>query len=134
MEKEIGIWLEKRKVEYSKWMEVLKEETLDGKVTRVFTEVCGKDSISVFYIDEGNTLKRRMKTERYGEIPGMRCRDVRGFSGFLRSGDVLGAGEGGTIYDSSLRYGLVTRSGGVLWLDRGNEWDVIETLGSVSWW
>jgi hypothetical protein len=115
MENEIGIWLEKRKVKYSKWREILKEETLNGKVVRVFTEVCGKDSISVFYIDKGNIHKRTMKTKRYGEIPGIRCKDVRGFNGFLKSGDVIDIGEGGTIFDHSVRYGAVTRLGEIVW-------------------
>lgn len=128
MEKEIGIWLERRKVPYSKWREVLMEETLKGSVVRVFTEVCGMDRISFLYIDDDRVLRRTIPTVPYGKIPGIRCRDVRGFRGFLRSGDVLDVGEGGTVFDCTVRYGIVTRLGEVLWLDGSNEDDVIEAL------
>jgi hypothetical protein len=54
------------------------------------------------------------------------------FGGILRMGDVIDVGSGGTLWDSTIRYGLVCEWSDVLWLENGREEQVAEALNRLT--
>jgi hypothetical protein len=78
-------------------------------------------------------MRREMRLEPIGDpLGGAPAGSVWMFSGMLRMGDVIDAGEGCILWDSNVRYGLVCQWSSVIWLDGGCEEDVLDALRGAS--
>ena len=118
-----------RKVPYDAWRNAVIREGMKGIVARTFAELRWKRTLSVLYLDEGEIMRREMHLVPVeGTLGGAPAGSVWMFSGFLRTGDVVDVGEGGILWDSTVRYGLVCEWSDVVWLDGGSEGDAVKAL------
>ena len=130
----VGILLKngERKVPYDEWRNAVLREGMKGIVVRAFAELQFNRTLAVLYIDEDEILRREMHLGPVeGPLGGAPAGSVWMFKGFLRTGDVMDVGEGGTIWDGTVRYGLVCKWSDVLWLDGGNEKEVMDALNNL---
>ena len=130
-----GMLLEngERKVPYDAWRSAVLREAVKGMVVRAFAELKWKRTLTVQYNDEGEIMRREMHLEPIvdplGNAP---AGSVWMFSGILRMGDVIDAGDGGILWDSTVRYGLVCEWSGVLWLDGGGKEEVMDAMRDAT--
>ncbi len=102
-----GMLLEngERKVPYDAWRSAVLREAVKGMVVRAFAELKWKRTLTVQYNDEGEIMRREMHLEPIEESLGTApAGSVWMFSGILRMGDVIDAGDGGILWDSAVRY------------------------------
>ena len=118
-----------KKVPYGAWRNAVIREGMKGTVVRTFAELRWKRTLTVMYLDEGEIMRREMHLVPVeGPLDGAPAGSVWMFSGFLRTGDVIDVGEGGILWDSTVRYGLVCEWSNVMWLDGGSEGDAVKVL------
>lgn len=118
-----------KNVPYDAWKNAVLLEGTKGIVVRTFAELRWKRTLSILYLDEGEIMRREMHLEPVeGTLDGAPAGSVWMFSGFLRTGDMMDVGEGGILWDSSVRYGLVCEWSNVMWLDGGSEGDAVKAL------
>lgn len=130
--------MEEYKIPFDRWKDVVVEESISGAetngsraVVRVFVEVEGK-GIAILCPEDGKVIRRNMETEPYVGLDDPDHKDVRGFTGLVRRGDVIDVGEGGTYWDKTVRWGVVMDHGRITWLNGGTEEEVISTLTEAS--
>lgn len=105
------------------------DERMIGMAIRAFAELEDKRKIAILYLEEGDLRRYKMRTEPIeGHLGDAPAGKVRIFKGFVRRGDMLDVVEGGTIWDRSIRYGVVTRFSEVLWFEGGSEKQVMDAL------
>ncbi len=122
-----------KKVPYDAWRNAVLLEGMKGIVVRTFAELRWKRTLSILYLDEGDILRREMHLVPVeGHLGGAPSGSVWMFSGFLRTGDVMDVGEGGILWDSTVRYGLVCEWSDAVWLDGGSEGDAVKALEEAS--
>ncbi|MGC8618814.1 MAG: hypothetical protein ACP5UZ_08830 [Thermoplasmata archaeon] len=122
-----------RKVPYDAWRNAVLREGMKGVVVRAFAELRFKRTLSVLHVDEDEILRREMHLEPCHEpLSGAPAGNVWMFREFLRTGDVIDVGEGGILWDSTVRYGLVCERSNVLWLDGGREEQVTKALDELD--
>ena len=118
-----------KKVPYGAWRNAVIREGMKGTVVRTFAELRWKRTLTVLYMDEGEIMRREMHLEPIeGPLDSAPAGSAWMFGGFLRTGDVMDVGEGGILWDSSVRYGLVCEWSDVVWLDGGSEGDAVKAL------
>ena len=118
-----------KKVPYGAWRNAVLLEGMKGIVVRTFAELGWKRTLTVMYLDEGEIMRSEMHLVPVeGPLDGAAAGSVWMFSGFLRTGDVMDVGEGGILWDSSVRYGLVCEWSDVMWLDGGSEGYAVKAL------
>jgi hypothetical protein len=119
------------KAGFPKWKDTLLEE-IDSRMTRVVSiELQRKEKVTVLCPESRGLIKKEFLTTPIGEPIGS-VSGVTMFVGNLREGDVVDVGEGGTIWDHDVRWGVVTKLGDVLYLEGGNEEDVMGALKSAA--
>jgi len=122
-----------RKAPYESWKQSVIREWMKCRVVRAFAELKDKERLTVLYLDEGEILRRVMRLEHIEEtLDVASAGSVWMFSGILRMGDIIDVGEGGTLWDSTIRYGLVCEWSDVLWFENGREEQVVEALNRLT--
>ena len=122
-----------KKVQYDAWSNAVLLEGMKGIVVRTFAELRWKRTLTVMYLDEGEIMRREMHLVPVeGPLGVTPAGSVWMFGGFLRTGDVMDVGEGGILWDSTVRFGLVCEWSDVMWLDGGSEGDVIKALEEAA--
>ncbi len=122
-----------KKVAYGAWRNAVLLEGIKGIVVRTFAELRWNRTLTVMYLDEGEIMRREMHLVPVeGLLGGAAAGSIWMFSGFLRTGDVVDVGEGGILWDSTVRYGLVCEWSNVMWLDGGSEGDAVKVLEEAA--
>ena len=122
-----------KKVPYDAWSNAVLLEGMKGIVVRTFAELRWKRTLTVLYMDEGEIMRMEMHLNPVeGPLGESAPGSVRMFSGFLRTGDVMDVGEGGILWDSTVRFGLVCEWSDVMWLDGGSEGDAVKALEEAA--
>ena len=122
-----------KNVPYDAWKNAVLLEGTKGIVVRTFAELRWKRTLSILYLDEGEIMRREMHLEPVeGTLDGAPAGSVWMFSGFLRTGDMMDVGEGGILWDGTVRYGLVCEWSNVMWLDGGSEGDALKALEETA--
>ncbi len=122
-----------KKVPYDAWSNAVLLEGMKGIVVKTFAELKWKRTLTVMYLDEGEIMRREMHlVPAEGPLGEAAPGSVWMFSGFLRTGDVMDVGEGGILWDGTVRYGLVCEWSDVVWLDGGSEGDAVKALEEAS--
>ena len=122
-----------KKVPCDAWSNAVLLEGMKGIVVRTFAELKWKRTLTVMYLDEGEIMRREMHLVPVeGPLGEAAQGSVWMFSGFLRTGDVMDVGDGGILWDSTVRFGLVCEWSDVVWLDGGSEGDAVKALEEAS--